>query len=327
MSRSPSDFTSRRDVIKLGAFAAGGLALGRMPRLAIEQALEQQELPLITKVIPSSGERIPVVGIGTNAYGVATAEERAPLRETVKRLTELGGKVIDTANNYGRGQSEATLGEIFTELGNRDRIFLVSKFTAPQDNLEAGRAQATDTFTRLRTEKLDALLVHNLGGVDVLMPQLLEWKQAGRIRHLGISTSSDGQYAPLMELMKKYPLDIIQIDYSVGNRSAADAVLPLAQERGIGVMINVPFGGRNAAGRTFSGLASVPLPAWAAEFDAKTWPQVLLKYVVSHPAVTVAIPGTRSVAHVEDNHGGARGRLPDAAMRKRIEEFWDNNRG
>jgi aryl-alcohol dehydrogenase-like predicted oxidoreductase len=177
---------------------------------------------------------------------------------------------------------------------------------------------------RLQTDRLDGLLVHNLNGVDVLMPVFQEWKQAGKIRHIGISTSSDGSYQPLMEFMRRYPLDIVQVDYSLGNRGVADVgLLSLAQERGTAVMINVPFGGRRGASTNFARLASVPIPAWAQENDIRSWPQYFLKYVVSHPAVTVAIPGTRSVAHVEDNHGAARGRLPDAATRKRMEEFWD----
>jgi diketogulonate reductase-like aldo/keto reductase len=154
------------------------------------------------------------------------------------------------------------------------------------------------------------------------MPALEEWKKEGKIKYLDISTSNESQYEALMAHMRKYKLDIIQVDYSLGNREAAP-VLALAQERGTAVMINVPFGGRNRANANFTRLATVPLPAWAADFDIKTWPQFWLKYLVSHPAITVAIPGTRRVEHVEDNNGAMRGRLPDEAARKKMEEVYD----
>lgn len=312
---------SRRDALKLGILAGAGIACG-FSRLSSEEPIAQAQLPLITKAIPKTGERIPVVGIGTNAYGVQTAEEKAPLRDVLKRIPELGGSVVDTAHGYGGGRSESVIGELLRENGNRDRIFLVTKVSTRGD-LAAGKAQMEESLRRLQVDKVDGLLVHNLGGVDLLMPAFQEWKQAGKIRYLGISTSSDGQYAQLAEFIRKYPLDIVQVDYSLGNRGAAEMLLPLAQERGTAVMINVPFGGRRGASANFGRLASVPLPAWAADADIKSWPQYFLKYVVSHPAVTVAIPGTRSLRHLEDNQQAARGRLPDAAMRKRMEEFWD----
>ena len=315
---------SRRSVLKLGLLTGAGLAFSGFPRLSAEEVIEQAQLqlPLITKPIPKSGERIPVVGIGTNAYGVQTPEDKAPLRDVLKRIPELGGKVVDTAHGYGGGRSESVIGELLKANGNRDKIFLVTKVST-RDDLAAGKAQMEESLRRLQTDKVEGLLVHNLGGVDTLMPAFQEWKQAGKIKYLGISTSSDGQYAQLAEFMRKYPLDIVQVDYSLGNRGAADMLLPLAQERGTAVMVNVPFGGRRGASTNFARLAEVPIPAWAAEADIKSWPQYFLKYVVSHPAVTVAIPGTRSLRHLEDNQLAARGRLPDAAMRKKMEEFWD----
>lgn len=314
---------SRRDALRLGIFAGAGLAFNKFPALPFEIAEEQQQLALITKPIPSSGQRIPVVGVGTNAYGVNTPELKAPIRDVLKRLPEIGASVVDTAHGYGGGQSERVIGELLKELGNRDRIFLVTKVST-RDDLAAGKAQMEESMRRLQTDRLDGLLVHNLGGVDTLMPVFQEWKRAGRIKYLGISTSSDSDYTPLMAFMRKYPLDIIQVDYSLGNRGAADVgLLSLAQERGTAVMVNVPFGGRRGASTSFARLAPVPIPAFAQEVDIGSWPQYFLKYVVSHPAVTVAIPGTRSVAHAEDNNGAARGRLPDAAARKKMEDFWD----
>jgi aryl-alcohol dehydrogenase-like predicted oxidoreductase len=167
--------------------------------------------------------------------------------------------------------------------------------------------------------------IHQMAGLDALMPVFLKAKEAGRIRYIGISTSSDNQYDVLMNAMRTHPLDFVQVDYSIANRNAAERVLPLAEERRIGVLINVPFGGRGqGAASTFARVKGRPLPDWAAEFDATTWAQVFLKYIVSHPAVTVAIPGTTQVTNLEDNQGAGRGRLPDAAMRQRIEQFWDS---
>lgn len=318
MSASKFDHPSRRDVIRTGVLAGVGLAIGRLPSTAAPQT----SAPLITKPIPSTGERLPVVGLGTNAYGRAqTPEELAPLREVLKRLPELGGKVVDTAPSYGR--SEEVIGQLVAEIGNRPQLFLATKVTAPGGEAAKGVAMMEESFRRLRTDRIDLMQVHNLNGVDVLVPILREWKQAGRIRYIGITTSSDQQYPQMIEYMKKYDLDFIQVDYSVGNRGAGDQILPLARDRGMAVLLNVPFGGRGGR-NLLRAVADRPLPEWAKEFDATSWAQFLLKYAVSHPAVTCAIPGTTQVAHLEDNLRAARGRLPDEAMRRKIEEFWDS---
>ncbi|MBX3148029.1 MAG: aldo/keto reductase [Gemmatimonadales bacterium] len=313
---------SRRDVVKFGLLTGVGLVAGTSRGLWAEELARLEQLPLITKAIPSSGVKIPVVGIGTNQYNLA-ADQRDSLRDTMKRFVELGGSVYDTATGYARGESEAVLGELSSELKLRDKLFFVTKVVAPENNIETGRAGFATSLERLKTNVLDGLLVHNLAGTDVLMPAFQEWKQQGKIRHLGISTSSERQYDALAAELTRHKLDIVQIDYSLGNRGAADRLLPLAMDRGAAVMINLPFGGRRGASVNFPKLASVPLPGYAADFDIKTWPQFFLKYVVSHPAVTIAIPGTRRVSYVEDNMGAARGRLPDAAARKKMEETFD----
>jgi diketogulonate reductase-like aldo/keto reductase len=177
-------------------------------------------------------------------------------------------------------------------------------------------------FSRLRTDMIDLMMVHNLGGTDTLMPHMKEMKEAGRFRYLGISTSSDRQYDDLAAIMRREPLDFIEIDYSLGNRSAEQTMLPLAQERGMAVLINVPFGGRNAS--MLQEVAGQPLPEWASEIGATSWAQLFLKWIVSHPAVTVVIPGTTRVEHAIDNNSAARGVLPDAAMRRRIEQHYDS---
>ena len=307
---------SRRDAMKTGAAAALGLALG--PR----SAEAQSNLPLITKTIPSSGERIPVIGLGTNAYSVNTPEAMAPLREVIQRMGEMGGTVIDTARAYGR--SEAVIGEILAGLGNRKQFFIATKtpiggdFSNPQAVLDV-------SFNALKVDVIDLMQIHMFAGTDAMMPLFEQAKAAKRIRYIGISTSSDGQYPQLIAAMKQYPLDFVQVDYSIENRNAAEGVLAAALERKVGVLINVPFGGRGrGAAGTFARVKGRELPPFAKEFDAATWAQFFLKYIVSHPAVTATIPGTTQRRNVEDNQGAGRGRLPDAAMRVQMAKYWDS---
>jgi aryl-alcohol dehydrogenase-like predicted oxidoreductase len=310
---------TRREAIKAGLLAGAGLAVGRLP-LAARQAGQPSQLALITKSIPSTGEQLPVVGLGTNRYGVSTPEEMAPLKEVLRQMPGLGGKVIDTAPSYRA--SESVLGQLMSELGNRDRFFLSTKVTAPEGDIQEGIRQMENSFEVLKTDTIDLMEVHNLRGTDAILPVMKEWKQEGRIRYIGITTSSTGAHEELMEVMRREPLDFIQVNYSIGSRYAAESVLPLAQDRGMAVMLNVPFGGRR--GSVFGTLADKELPDWAAEFDCASWGQFCLKYLISHPAVTVPIPGTTDVGHLADNLGAARGRLPDAAMRKRMEELFDS---
>lgn len=314
---------SRRDALRYGMLAGASLAVGGRSPLnaaALQRALQQSQLPLITRPVPSTGEQVPVVGTGTNRYGTTDPERIAQLTEVLKTIADLGGKVVDTARGYGT--SEEVIGEALRRNGARDRLFIATKYSL------GGQASAADArpglelaFTRLGIDTIDLMMVHNLNGTDQLLPVMRELKEAGRFRYLGVSTSSDSAYGRLEDLMRREPLDFIQVDYSIGNRTAAERILPLARERGMAVMLNVPFGGRG--GTVLQEVANRPVPDWASEFDATTWPQVFLKYLVSHPAVTVAIPGTTQVAHAIDNHGAARGRLPDAAMRRRIEQYYD----
>lgn len=305
----------RRDLLKLlglsGIVAAtAGVAL---PGFAA-----QGQGARIAKAIPSTGERIPVVGLGTNAYGVATAEEKAPLREVIRRLAQVEGSVIDTAPAYRN--SEEVLGELIEELGVRDRIFLATKVTAPDGDVSQGQAQLDASFRNLRTDVIDLIMVHNLNGTEAILPSLLELKEQGRIRYLGVTTSNNRQHAEVAELIRRHPLDFVQINYSIDNRSAEEEVFPLALERDVAIMLNVPLGGRR--GSLFGRVRDVELPEWAAEFDATSWAQLFLKYSLAHPAVTLVIPGTTSVRNLEDNLGAGAGALPDAQARERIEAFW-----
>lgn len=277
---------------------------------------------LLRRAIPSSGERLPIIGVGTNNYSPATPEERAARRAVLARLTAAGASLIDTAPAYR--ESEATIGELLAEIGNRESVFLATKVTARSGERAEGIAMLEASRRRLRSEVLDLVQVHNLMGARVMLPVLRDWQAQRRIRYTGITTSSASQYAEMLDLMRSERMDFIQVDYSIANRAAAREILPLAAERRIGVLINMPFGGRRG-GNLFPRVRDRPLPDWAAEFDATSWSQFFLKYVVSHPSVTAAIPGTTKVANLDDNLGAARGRLPDAVQRARMEAWWDEN--
>ncbi|BAQ47493.1 MULTISPECIES: aldo/keto reductase [Methylobacterium] len=296
----------------LAGSIAGSLAASLHPG-----RLLAQEPGLIRRPIPSTGETVPAVGIGTSRrYDVATdSDAMAPLRETVARFVALGGTVIDTAPDYGR--AEEVLGRILAETKLRDRVFLCSKVAAR--GREAGEAQIAQSFRRLGTDRIDLIAVHNLIDPAVQLPLLREMKAAGRIRYLGATTWAEGQYGDLEALMNTEKLDVIQVNYAVDARKAAERILPLARERGIAVMVNVPFGRE----RLFNLVRGRELPPFAAEFDCRSWPQFFLKYVLSHEAVTCPVPGTAQLRYAEDNLGAARGRLPDAALRRKMEEFID----
>jgi aryl-alcohol dehydrogenase-like predicted oxidoreductase len=301
---------SRRTLMQ-GSLAAGaGLALGGLaPAFA-------QGAP-ITKPIPSTGERLPVIGIGTNAFGVTDAADIAARKEVLRQLPLLGGKVIDTARGYGR--SEEVIGQLLAELGNRDALFLATK-TPMSGNPAEGKALLDESFRRLRTKRIDLLQIHNFHGLEELLPLFAEYKQAKRIRYIGITTSTPDQYPQMLAAMNRHKLDFIQVDYSIDSRESADRILPLAQEKGIAVLNNMPLGGRR--GSLIPKLAHVPLPDFVKEHGVTSWPQLLLKYNISHPAITAAIPGTTKVSHLRDNQQAGRGRLFDAATRKRIEAHW-----
>ena len=293
------------------------MGAGAAAAMTMPGQMKAQPAGLIRKPIPSSGETIPVVGLGTaRRYESVTADaDKAPLRETVKRFSELGGSVIDSSPTYGT--AEEVVGEIVDGLGIRDRIFLATKVSIA--GREAGVAQIEQSFKRLRTTKIDLIAVHNLRDTDVHLKTLRDLKAAGRIRYIGITTSFENQYEAFEAVMKRETLDFIQVDYALDNRNAGDRILPLAKERGMAVMINLPFG----RGRLFNAVQGRQLPDWAAEFDCKSWAQFFLKYIVSHEAVTCAAPGMAKAEYATDNLGAAQGRLPDAALRKRMESFID----
>ncbi len=298
---------NRRDFTKASLGAASLAALG--PAVAGPEQI-------IRKAIPSSGELVPIIGLGTNRYGVDESEAaRAPLRAALERFHRLGGTLIDTAPSYRT--SESVLGDLIAQLGIRDDLFVATK----TDESSAGEtaAQMADSAGKLKTENFDLMQVHNLSGWQTALPIMREWKQEGRIRYIGVTTSRAGQYEDFEAVMRKETLDFIQINYSLEQREAADRILPLAADNGVAVIINRAFGG----GRIFKAVGDNPLPEWAEDFGCESWAQFLLKYAVGHAAATLAIPGMTKLRHVEDNFGAAHGRLPDADERKRQEAFYD----
>jgi aryl-alcohol dehydrogenase-like predicted oxidoreductase len=298
---------SRRDLIQAGLLT--GLATALPPSL---RAADSQE-PLITKAIPSSGEKIPVMGVGTNHFGRTPYDEA---RSILKRMHELGGTVIDTAAAYG--DSEVQIGKALAELGLTQKMFIATKLSAP-GGMDPG---GTESFERSlqRLQKVDLLFVHHIDSVESMMPLLMDLKKQRRVRYIGITSIRSSEYPQLLEYMRKYPMDFVQVNYSLGDRTAEGEILPLAQQRRIAVMAAVPLGGgRNLL---IPQVGDRRLPAWAADFGITNWAQFFLNYVVSHPAITCAIPGSSKLEHLEDNQAAGRGRLPDSATRGKMEEFW-----
>jgi aryl-alcohol dehydrogenase-like predicted oxidoreductase len=302
----------------LGLTIGSGAALALNPRLL--QALRYQEL--LTRAVPSTGERLPVIGLGSSATfsQVARSEDVSALRDVLRTLVEKGGSVFDTAPGYGA--SEEVAGNIAHELGISDRIFWATKVNVARGGSAdpaAARQQIETSFARLRKRPLDLIQVHNLADVPTQLGILKELKAEGRIRYIGVTSTSERQYEELERIMRTEPLDFIGIDYAIDNRSAGERILPLAQERGIGTLIYVPFG----RSRLWNRVAGRELPAWAHEFDAHSWAQFFLKFIAAHPAVTVITPATSRPANMADNIGAALGALPDEAMRRRMIEHID----
>jgi len=298
------------------------LTLGTSAALAFDRSVLQAQQPLITRAIPSSGEKIPVVGLGSSATfsQVARSEDVTALREVLKAFTDQGGSVFDTAPSYGA--SEEVAGRIAGELGVTDKVFWATKVNvAPRGggsaDPAAAKAQIESSFAKLKKSKIDLIQVHNIGDVATQLAILKEMKKAGRIRYIGVTSTNKGQYAELQTVMRNEPLDFIGVDYAIDNRDVEETILPLAQQRKIGVLVYVPFGRT----RLFKRVGDRPVPDWAASFGAQTWGQFFLKYVIAHPAVTCVTPATSQAKNVVDNLGGGRGSLPDDATREKMAQF------
>ena len=309
---------TRREYLRNTALLGAACALPSDLLRAFERNM------LITRAIPKSGEHLPIVGLGTSASfrKVASGEDRSALRGVMEALVRNGGTVMDTAPSYGN--SEEVCGEIAREIGATDDIFwatkvnVASRETGKADEAEA-REQIDRSLQRLGKKPVDLIQVHNLADLATQMPVVQKYKEAGKIRYIGTTSTRSSRYGDLEKAMRAYPIDFIGVDYAVDNRSSAERILPLAQDLGIAVLVYLPFG----RSRLWARVESETVPEWAAEFGVDTWGRFFLKYVAAHPAVTCVTPATSNPKHMLDNIGAAYGELPDANTLLKMEEVVD----
>ncbi len=287
------------------------LAAGAVPASVLGTKAHGQ-VKMLTRPIPSSGEALPVVGLGTwQTFDVGSGQkERAPLTAVLRTLFEAGGSVIDSSPMYGA--SEAVVGDLLAAIAGHDRAFLATKVWT--QGCEAGIRQMEESMRLLKDPRLDLMQIHNLVDWKIHLATLRAWKAEGRIRYLGITHYTPSAHDQLEAVMRAETLDFVQLNYALDDRAAEKRLLPLAADRGIAVIVNRPFGGGGLLGK----LRDRPLPDWAAEIGCETWAQVLLKFCLGHSAVTCVIPGTRRAEHMADNARAGIGRLPDAALRARM---------
>jgi diketogulonate reductase-like aldo/keto reductase len=298
----------RSDLLK---FAAASLASGQIrPQLGQAQTGGRMQ----QRKIPSSGEMLPVVGCGTwQTFDIGNSpNERAPRADVLKTLFEAGGSAIDSSPMYGR--SEGVVGDLLAEAGSRDKAFIATKVWT--SGRAAGVAQMQQSMKLLRTERIDLMQIHNLLDWQIHLPTLRTWKNEGRLRYLGVTHYTASAHDALVAALRAEKFDFVQVNYSIDDRAAERRLLPFARDNGIAVLINLPFGG----GGTLRRLAGRKLPDWAGEIGCTSWAQLLLKYVLAHPAVTCVIPGTSRPDHMRDNAQAGIGNYPDAALQKRMIE-------
>jgi len=304
----------RRKLVMAGAGAAATAWLTHRagPAIAAEPAV-------ITRPIPQGGEQLPIIGIGTAIIFdfENDAEKYAERRQVLQTFVAGGARLIDTAHSYGR--AEDRLGDLVADLNVRDQLFLATKFSYANDRAQA-TASMQASLRRLKTKRVDLMQAWNVGDPNYDLGLLRDWKREGLTRYIGMTTSSLRQYDAIGKVLAREKPDFFQVNYSLGDREAERDLLPAARDAGAAVLINLPFG-RNSLFRKAGGR---PLPDFAVEFGAKTWAQFFLKFLLSHPAVTAVIPGTDKPAYMLDNLQAGRGPMPDAAMRKRIVQYWDS---
>jgi diketogulonate reductase-like aldo/keto reductase len=302
---------NRRNAMKLMALAA---SLPQMhARAQSENSSGKQNM--LTRKIPSSGEMLPVIGLGTyQSFDVGSdAAARAPIEAVLQEFAALGGKVIDSSPMYGR--SEEVAGDLVAKLKLREKVFIATKVWT--SGKAGGIAQMEDSMKKMKASPMDLMQVHNLLDVETHLRTLAEWKRERRVRYVGITHYTQSAYDAVMKVINANPvgtIDFLQINYAVSEREAEQRLLPLARDRGIAVIVNRPFAG----GELFRRLRGTPIPSFASEIDCTSWAQLMLKFVISHPAVTCAIPATAKVEHLRDNMGAGMGRMPDEKMRARI---------
>jgi diketogulonate reductase-like aldo/keto reductase len=299
--------TRRRATKLIGGTAAGLL-------LPMESSRAESST-MLSRAIPSSGEKLPVIGLGTwNVFDVdLTSANEKQLGNVLSSFVKLGGRVIDSSPMYGR--AEQVIGALATKLGLHDKLFLATKVWTR--GKQAGIESMERSMSRLQTKRIDLMQVHNLVDLETQLATMRDWKTQGRFRYIGITHYNESAFNAVEKVLRTEKVDFLQINYSIMEREAEQRILPLAQDRQVAVIINRPFGG----GDLFSRVRSKPLPDWAKEFNCRSWAQFFLKWIIAHPAVTCAIPATNNPAHLEDDLQGGVGRMPDAKMRQQMIEL------
>lgn len=300
--------TRRRFVQTMGAVAS----VGMLSRSAGAQPA------VITRTIPATGEALPAIGMGSSRTFDVSLDDgsRERLGEVLKLFFEGGGTLIDSSPMYGN--AESVLGQLLRDTPGRERLFSATKVWT--DGTSAGVDQMQRSMQRMGVERFDLMQIHNLRSWTDHLPTLRRWQANEKLRYVGITTSHGRAHEDLYRILETEDFDFVQLSYSLGNRNVERRLLPLARDRGIGVIVNRPF----QRGSLFQKVKGVDLPAWAAEYDISSWGQFFLKYAISHPAVTCAIPATAKPHHMRDNMGAGLGALPDGATRKRMEIFFDD---
>ncbi|MDX1482896.1 MAG: aldo/keto reductase [Alphaproteobacteria bacterium] len=307
---------SRKDFLKGSAAAAGVIAAGGIPGLLGGGAAHAATQ--IMRAIPRTGEKIPVIGVGTAwIYDVEPGDPKMPiLKATLDTFVKSGGGVIDSSPTYGR--AEPVVGQLLAELGARDKAFIATKISTFGE--QEGIAQVEASMQRLRTTKFELLQVHNIKDTKTQLKTIRRLREEGKVKYIGITVSSKRRYERFIKVMESEPLDFVQVNYSLGQPDTAERILPLARDKGMAVLINRPFW----KGRLFRKAKGKKLPDWAAEFDCKSWAQFFLKFSVGHPAVTAAIPGTDRPEYMVDNLAAGRGRMPDEKTRAKMLAYWQS---
>jgi len=302
---------SRREMLRISAGAGAGLLVSELPAFA-------QRQPLLMRSIPSSGEEIPAVGLGSaRTFSVGPPNPQwVRLSDVLELFFEMGGRFFDTAPSYGT--SEKVAGQLLQELKIQNDFFFATKISTGGGR-EAGLGQVEGSHQSWGRETIDLNQVHNLQDVDIHLRTIRQAKEEGRTRYVGVTTSFPRQYEQMEQVLRNEALDFVQLNYSLGERGAAERLIPLAQDLGIAVVVNEPYN----VGRLFAVVGGRDLPDWAAEFDCQSWGQFFLKYILANPAVTVVIPATSDPEHLVDNMGAGVGRLPDERTRRDMEDLFD----
>mgnify|MGYP002147728235 CR=1 FL=1 len=309
-----NNLISRRTLLRYAGYAGlGSLATG----LPLPGRPNNDTIMLKRRILSSADEWLPVVGLGTwIQFDVgASAEERQPLVEVLKKMAELGGKVIDSSPMYGK--AETVVGDLAAETGLADRFFYATKVWTSGE--KEGIEQMQDSMRKMRRQTMDLMQIHNLLDWEIHLKTLRKWKEEGRIRYLGITHYKASAHEQLEKIIRTEKIDFVQCNYSIKVRDAENRLLGAARDNGVSVLINEPFG----TGTLFQSVKGKDLPEWAADYDINSWAQFFLKYILANEAVTCVIPGTSNPKHVADNLNAAMGRLPDEAGRKKMIEFME----